>query len=317
MTLTQPPKLLDRVRTTLRTQHYSYRTEQAYVDWTKRFILFHDKQHPQSLNTPEIEEFLTHLALEQHVSPSTQNQALAALLFLYHHVLQIELERPPDAVRARKSQRLPTILTKAEISRILPHLREPYLLMTNLLYGGGLRVSECLQLRVMDLDFEQRQLMVRRGKGNKDRVTMLPDCLHPALQRQLDYARSLHQRDLAQGYGRVELPYALDRKYPQADREWRWQYVFPSYKLSKNPRTGQIGRHHWHQDPLQRAIKQAAKLANINKRVSSHVFRHSFGRPFGRLVNISLDVTRYLERVFSPWRWRGPSISSLVSFQGT
>jgi integron integrase len=276
MTLKQPPKLLDQVRTILRTKHYAYRTEQSYLYWIKRFIFFHNKQHPQTLNSPEIEAFLTHLALEQHVSPSTQNQALAALLFLYQQVLHLDLKGPIDAVRARTSQRLPTVLTKAEVSQLLTFLVEPYLLMTNLLYGCGLRVMECLRLRVKDVDLAQHQLLVRCGKGNKDRVTMLPQRLDPALRRQLRYAYSLHQTDLAQGYGRVELPYALARKYPQADQEWGWQYIFPSYKLSENPRTHQVGRHHWHEDSLQRAVKQAAWAARIPKPVSCHVMRHSF-----------------------------------------
>jgi integron integrase len=272
-----PPKLLDQVRDTLRTQHYARSTEQAYLNWIKRFILFHHKQHPQTMNSAEIEAFLTYLAVKQHVAPSTQNQALAALLFLYQQVLRQDLDHPIDAVRARTPPpRLPTVMSKSEVAQVIAALREPYQLMAKLMYGSGLRLMECLRLRVKDLDFEQHQLLVRRGKGNKDRDTLLPDSLHAALRRQFRYAQVLHQNDLDRGYGRVELPYALARKYPNADREWAWQYVFPSHKLSKAPRTGRIGRHHLSPDALQRAVKQAARAARLTKPIGCHTFRHTF-----------------------------------------
>ena len=283
----QPPKLLDQVRQVLRTKHYSLRTEDAYVDWIKRFILFHDKRHPQEMDTPDIEAFLTHLAVEKHVAASTQNQALAALLFLYRHVLHRELTGSVDAVRAKKSRRLPTVLSKTEVTRLLAHLSDPYHLMANLMYGSGLRLRECVRLRVKDVDFEKRHLIVRQGKGDKDRDTLLPDSVRLPLQRQLRYARVLHQNDLEQGYGRVFLPGALERKYPNANRDWAWQYVFPSAKLSKDPRSGVIRRHHLDPSGVQKAVHQAAKAAGLTKPVGPHTFRHCFGRPFGRLVNAS------------------------------
>jgi integron integrase len=223
--MTQPPKLLDQVGYALRTKHYSYHTEQAYLHWIKRFILFHHKQHPQTLNSPEIEAFLTHLAVEQHVAASTQNQALAALLFLYQHVLHQELERPVDAVRATTPARLPTVMSQPEVRRVLAYLADPYQLMAKLMYGCGLRLMECVRLRVKDIDFDQHQIMVRSGKGHKDRDTLLPDSLIAPLQRQLRLVRALHQNDLEQGYGQVYLPNALERKYPNANCEWGWQYL--------------------------------------------------------------------------------------------
>jgi integron integrase len=271
-----PPKLLDQVRHTLRVKHYARRTEEAYLNWIKRFILFHHKRHPNTMNVPEIEAFLTHLAVHDRVSASTQNQALAALLFLYQQVLHQPLDGSVDAVRAKTPHRLPVVMSQTEVARVLAHLAEPYHLMARLLYGSGLRLMECLRLRVKDLDFEQCQLIVRSGKGDKDRDTLLPDSLHAALRRQLRYAQVLHQNDLERGYGRVHLPYALARKYPKADQEWAWQYVFPSYKLSKDPHTGLIRRHHRDEYGLQKAVKRAVRAANLTKPVSCHTFRHSF-----------------------------------------
>jgi integron integrase len=273
---TQPPKLLDQVRHALRAKHYAIRTETAYLNWIKRFILFHHKRHPQQMNTPDIETFLTHLAVEQQVAASTQNQALAALLFLYQHVLHIELERPVDAVRAKIPHHLPVVLSQAEVARLFTHLTDPYQLMAGLLYGSGLRLMECVRLRVKDVDFDQRQLIVRSGKGDKDRDTLLPDNLVAPLQRQLRYAHVLHQNDLELGYGQVYLPHALERKYPNANRQWAWQYVFPAPKLSVDPRTGLTRRHHLDEGGLQRAVKQAAQAAQIHKPVGCHTLRHSF-----------------------------------------
>jgi integron integrase len=270
------PRLLDQVRHTLRTKHYSIHTEEAYLHWIKRFILFHHKKHPQEMNSPEIEAYLTHLAVKQRVSASTQNQALAALLFLYQHVLHQDLDHPIDAVRAKGPERLPTVMSKSEVTRLIAHLADPYQLMAKLLYGCGLRLMECVRLRVKDVDFEQHQIIVRSGKGNKDRDTILPDSLIAPLHRQLRYAKTLHENDLERGYGRVYLPYALARKYPHANQEWPWQYVFPAAKLSKDPRTGLIRRHHLDESGLQKAVRAAAKAANIKKPVSCHTCRHSF-----------------------------------------
>jgi integron integrase len=219
---------------------------------------------------------LTHLAVDQHVAPSTQNQAFSALLFLYRHVLNKELQAPIDAARAKKPIRLPTVLTRAEAWRVIDAMSGTHRLMATLLYGAGLRLMECVRLRVKDLDFAQHQIIVRSGKGNRDRLTVLPDSLCQPLQKQLQKVKMIHNHDLARGHGDVYLPFALARKYPNANREWLWQYLFPSQKLSVDPRTGLIRRHHIHESGLQKAVKQAARLAKINKRVSSHTFRHSF-----------------------------------------
>jgi len=260
----RPKKLLDQVRQSIRLKHYSIRTEEAYVTWIKRFILFHDKRHPLEMDVPEIEAFLTHLAVDQNVAASTQNQALSALLFLYRHVLNKELEGPIDAVRAKRSKRLPPVLTKEEVRKVIGEL------------SGTHRLMECVRLRVKDVDFAKSLIVVRDGKGVKDRVTMLPDKLVAPLQEHLQRVRRLHAEDLTRGYGSVYLPFALERKYPNADREWIWQYVFPSDRLSKDPRSGVVRRHHISESTLQKAVKKAARLAGINKRVTCHTFRHSF-----------------------------------------
>jgi integron integrase len=274
---TKPPqKLLDRMRDLLRTQHYSLRTEQAYVEWARRYILFHHKRHPKEMGVPEVEAFLTHLALERKVAASTQNQALSALLFLYREVLRQPLD-PVDAVRARKPERLPTVLTKSEAARVISAMSGTTQLMAKLLYGSGLRLLECVRLRVKDIDFEQRCILVRDGKGEKDRVTMLPESLVSPLREHLTHVKHLHEKDLAEGKGAVHLPYALAVKYPQAEREWCWQYVFPAKSFSLDPRTGLQRRHHWDESSLQKAVRAAAKLAGItDKPVTCHTFRHSF-----------------------------------------
>ncbi len=275
--MSQPPRLLDQVRDLLRIKHYALRTEEAYLDWIRRFILFHNKRHPRDMGMPEIRAFLAHLATEEHVAASTQTQALSALLFLYREVLQ----QPIDAIdlqsiRAQKPKRLPTVLTKSEVQRVLAHLTGTYLLMARLLYGSGLRLMECLRLRVKDVDFEMRHIIVRDGKGGQDRVTLLPEIVIPALRDHLTHARTLHEQDLAQGYGCVYLPDALERKYPNACTEWGWQYVFPADNLSKDPRSGILRRHHIHESSLQKAVRAAAKVAGLTKPVSPHTFRHSF-----------------------------------------
>lgn len=276
MTKRRKKKLLGRVRDAIRTKHYSIRTEEAYVSWIRRYILFHDKRHPREMGATEIEEFLTHLAVNEHVAASTQNQALGALLFLYHEVLKKDLERPLDAVRAKKPKRLPTVLTKEEVQRVLAAMSGTNQLVAKLLYGSGLRLIECLRLRVKDIDFEQHQIIVRDGKGRKDRVTMLPNSLADPLQKHLRRVEMLHQKDLAEGYGAVYLPDALERKYPNANREWIWQYVFPSKQRSRDPRSGVVRRHHLHESTVQRAIRKAAKLADIKKHITPHTYRHSF-----------------------------------------
>jgi integron integrase len=270
------PKLLEQVRHALRLKHYSIRTEDAYVNWIRRFILFHHKRHPQTLGAPEVTAFLTHLAVQGRVAANTQNQALNALVFLYRHVLQRELDAPIPLVRAKRPEHLPTVLTRAETLAILRHIPGAPHLMAKLLYGSGLRLMECVRLRVKDLDFAQRQIVVRDGKGQKDRVTMLPDHLHDPLQAHLAQTRQLHQQDLEQGLGSVYLPDALARKFPNASREWLWQYVFPSDRLSTDPRSGIVRRHHVDESGLQKAVRQAALAAGLDKRVTCHTFRHSF-----------------------------------------
>lgn len=272
----RPPKLLDRVRQVLRRKHYSYRTEQSYIQWIKRYILFHNKRHPKEMGAPEIEAFLTHLAVEENVAASTQNQALSALLFLYRDVLGQDLDLSINAVRAKKPKRLPTVLTRQEVQHVFAHLTGLHLLIAQLLYGSGLRLMECLRLRVKDLDFEQFQVIVRDGKGQKDRVTVLPQALVDPLRRQVQHVQHVHQQDLARGYGAVFLPDALARKYPNAEREWIWQWVFPSARLSVDPRADVVRRHHVDPTSVQKAVRRAAQAAGINKRVSPHTFRHSF-----------------------------------------
>jgi integron integrase len=268
---------LDQVREALRIKHYALRTEQAYVSWIKRFVFFHDKRHPRDMGVPEIRAFLAHLAVEKHVSASTQTQALSALLFLYREVLQQPLDAIDlQSIRARKPQRLPTVLTQTEVQRVLAHLTGQHLLMARLLYGSGLRLMECLRLRIKDVDFEMRQITVREGKGAKDRVTMLPETVISSLQEHLVHVRAVHERDLSHGYGCVYLPDALARKYPHACTEWGWQYLFPANRIAKDPRSGTLRRHHVHESSLQKAVRAAAQAAGITKPVSPHTFRHSF-----------------------------------------
>ena len=264
------------MRDVLRRKHYSIRTEQSYVDWIRRFILFNDKRHPAQMGKAEVTAFLTHLAARRNVAASTQNQALSAILFLYREVLELELEWVDGFERSKRPVRLPVVLTPAEARSVLSQLEGTKWLMASLLYGSGLRLMECLRMRVKDVDFGYGQILVRDGKGAKDRVTMLPQAAIEPLKAHLERVRALHDRDLAAGYGEVWLPHALDRKYPRAAREWGWQYVFPSRKLSTDPRSGAIRRHHLDEDVLQRAVKEAARLADVRKPVRCHAFRHSF-----------------------------------------
>lgn len=268
--------LLDHVRETIRRKHYSIRTEQAYVRWIVRFIKFHDMCHPRTMNATEIEAFLTYLAVDRDVAASTQNQALSALIFLYREVLNIDLKGTIDAVRAKRPERLPTVLTRDEVHSMLAYLSGRNKLMAKLLYGSGLRLMECIRLRVKDVDIACRQITVREGKGRKDRRTMLPDLVAPALQEHLRDVKRVHQDDLAEGYGEVYLPDALARKYPNAGKRWIWQYVFPSRRRSTDPRSGAVRRHHVHESTLQKAVKRAVDRASIEKRATCHTLRHSF-----------------------------------------
>ena len=270
------PRLLNQVRDKIRLKHYSIRTEQAYTDWVKRFILFHKKRHPKDMGAGEVEQFLTHLAVAGKVSASTQNQAKSALLFLYRDVLSIDLPWLDEVVVAKGGKRLPVVLTVQETQRLLERVEGTSGLIARLLYGSGMRVMEGVRLRVKDVDFQRRELIVREGKGNKDRVTMLPQSLIEPLQQHLVRVKSLHERDLETGFGDVYLPFALSRKYPVAGREWHWQYVFPAAKRSIDPRSDVERRHHVSEQAVQRAVRQAARDADLNKPVSPHTLRHSF-----------------------------------------
>lgn len=275
-TFANPPKLLDQVQAVLRVKHYSIRTERVYLDWIKRYILFHHKTHPAQMGAAEVEAFLSHLAVAGKVAASTQNQAKSALLFLYREVLALELPWLENVTQAKTPQRLPVVLTVSEVKSVLNRLDGTLWLMASLLYGGGLRLMECARLRVKDVDFEMRQVTVREGKGFKDRVTMLPESSVAPLQAHLARVRALHDEDVAGGYGAVYLPYALEKKYPNAAKEWGWQYVFPARGLSVDPRSGVTRRHHVDEKSLQRAVKRAAQQADIAKPATPHTFRHSF-----------------------------------------
>jgi integron integrase len=274
--VTPPPKLLDRLRAACRVRHYSIRTEDCYADWVRRFILFHGKRHPQEMGAAEINAFLTHLAVKGRVSASTQNQAFSAILFLYQKVLEVDPGRIAGVVRANRPKRLPVVLTRQEVRAVLANLDGTYRLMGQLMYGSGLRLLECLRLRVKDVDFGRGEIVVREGKGNKDRRTMLPGAVKPSLVAHLERVAQLHGRDLSAGFGRVYLPDALDQKWPGAAAEWRWQYVFPSARMSTDPRSGEVRRHHAHEAAVSRAITAAVRRAGLTKRATSHSFRHSF-----------------------------------------
>ena len=270
------PRLLDQVRDRIRLKHYSIRTEDTYVEWTRRFILFHGKRHPREMGPGEVESFLTHLAVQGRVSASTQNQAKSALLFLYKEVIGEELPWLDNIETAKRPTRLPVVLTVEEVTAILAGVDGAGGLILKLLYGTGMRILECLRLRVKDINFTKREIIVREGKGFKDRVTMLPASLTESMQAHLNRVERLHVADLAEGYGEVYLPYALERKYPKAAREWGWQYVFPSVKRSVDPRTGAVRRHHAHEQNVQRIMRRAVRAAGIAKPATPHTLRHSF-----------------------------------------
>jgi integron integrase len=270
------PKLLDIVRHKIRLKHYSICTEQAYIDWIKRFILFHDKRHPASMAAPEIRAFLSHLAVQRQVAASTQRQALSAIVFLYREILDRDVGWLGEMERAKKPERLPVVFSRSDVRAVLAHLDGQHWLMASLLYGAGLGLMECVRLRIKDVDFEYRQILVRDGKGQKDRVTMLPQSLAEPLKRHLEKVKVLHDQDLAQAFGEAFLPFALERKYANASREWGWQYVFPARRRSVDPRTGKERRHHLDEKTLQEAVKKAVRAAHITKPGSCHTFRHSF-----------------------------------------
>jgi len=270
------PRLLDQVRQRCRVKHYSIRTEHSYVDWIRRFILFHSKRHPSELGAPEVEAFLTHLAVNRNVAASTQNQALAAILFLYKEVLAIDLPWLDGVTRAKKPARIPVVLTTDEVHMILTQLEGVHNLLASVQYGSGLRLMEAVRLRVKDIDFQRLEITVRDGKGGKDRRTMLPQRLVQPLQAQLERVRVFHEQDLKSDVGPVYLPYALERKYPNAGRELGWQYMFPAAEPAIDPRSGIRRRHHLGEQAFQRAIKAAVRRSNINKPATSHTLRHSF-----------------------------------------
>ncbi len=270
------PRLLDRVRDALRARHSSRRTEKSYVAWIRRYIVFHGKRHPAEMGAVEVTQFLSSLAQQDHVAASTQNQALSALLFLYRQVLQVEMPWLDNVVRAKRSERLPVVLTREEVRAVIRELQGPPRLMAILLYGAGLRLLECARLRMKDVDFATNQIIVRAGKGDRDRVTMLPAVVRTDLVRHVEMVRRQHEADLRHGAGWVELPWALARKYPNAGREWAWQWVFPATRIYVDRETGQRRRHHLHESVLQRAVKEAVRRAGIAKRATCHTFRHSF-----------------------------------------
>jgi integron integrase len=272
----EPPRLLDRVRAAVRTRHYSRRTEEAYVGWSKRFILFHRKRHPAAMGADEVNAFLSHLAVEGNVSASTQAQALSALVFLYRHVLDDPLPWIDDIVRARRSRKLPVVLAREEVRSLLAAMKGTPRLVAAILYGGGLRLLEALRLRIKDVDFAARLLVVREGKGAKDRRTMLPDSLQQPLHAQIEWVRRIHRKDLAAGRGEVWLPDALERKYANAAREFAWQYLFPASRLAVDPRSGIERRHHLDESAVQRAVKEAVREVGIHKHAGCHSLRHSF-----------------------------------------
>ncbi len=273
---TPAPKFLDVVRNTLRAKHYSIRTETQYVQWVKRYILFHDKKHPKDLSAAHLEAFLTHLAVEGNVSASTQNQALSAILFVYREILKIDLPWLEQVIRAKKPQRLPVVLNRQEVQDVLAGMEGIYLLMAKLIYGTGMRLMECVRLRIKDIDFVRREIVIRDGKGAKDRITMLPEVLVLPLQKHLMARKNLYENDLQKEQAGVYLPNALAKKYLNAATEWGWQYVFVAKSLSSDPRSGEIRRHHIDEKLLQRAMKRAVQTAHIAKPATPHTLRHSF-----------------------------------------
>jgi integron integrase len=273
----QGKKLLDQFRDSIRLKQYSYRTEQTYIQWVREYILFHNKRHPREMGVIEINQFITHLVVDRKASASTQNQAISAILFLYRNTLYIELDQSSlNFIRPKKGKRIPNVLAAQEARAVIFNMTGPHKLMAQIMYGSGLRIMECLRLRVKDIDFENHRILVYDGKGGDDRVTMLPDSILAPMREHLIRVQAIHQKDLAAGLGSVQMPFALDKKYPAAHKQWIWQFVFPAPTLSTEPETGIVRRHHIHETSIQKAIRAAAKLAEVEKRVTPHTFRHSF-----------------------------------------
>ena len=285
---------LETIRHLMRAQHYAIRTEQAYVDWIRRFILYHKKRHPIEMGEKEVSEFLTHLTVHRNVAPATQGQALNALVFLYRKVLSRPLNHIPDIVRSKKKTKIPVVLSQSEVANLLAGLVGVHWLAGCLLYGSGLRLMECIRLRVQDIDLDRLSVTVIGGKGGKDRVVTLAKELVVPLGHHLEYTKLTHQRDIAEGYGRVYLPYALERKYPAAATSWGWQYIFPATRRSVDPRSGVIRRHHMDESSFQKAVKAAVKKAGINRQASSHTFRHSFAT---HLLESGADIRTVQEQL--------------------
>ncbi|MDD3807422.1 MAG: integron integrase [Candidatus Marinimicrobia bacterium] len=276
MTESNKPRLLDQVRQVIRIKHYSLRTEESYINWIKRFIFFHNKRHPIEMGEKEIGEFITHLAKNKKVSASTQNQALCAIIFLYKNVLEKKLENTISIYWSKRPKKLPVVFTQNEAIEVLNKLKGTHWMVGMLFYGSGLGLSESMELRVKDIDFGYNQVIVRDSKGEKDRSTMLPQKIIQTLKDHLEKVKIIHEKDLKNGFGNVYLPYAIERKYPNAKYEWGWQYVFPATKISTDPRSGVQRRHHLYDTVIQKAVKQAIKDAGITKHASCHTFRHSF-----------------------------------------
>jgi integron integrase len=272
----KPPRLLEQVRRSCKSRHFSRRTQNAYASWVRRFVHFHGRRHPRDLGSSAIADFLSYLANDRNVSSSTQNQAASALLFLYREVLGLTVEVPTEVIRPRKPRRLPVVLSRAEVTAVLQQLPDTKRLVASLLYGSGLRLLEVLQLRVKDIAIDRNEIIVRAGKGNRDRVTMLPQIVRPELIRQIAFVRKQHERDCARGSGWVDLPTALERKAPSASRDLAWQYLFPASRQYLDRTNGQQRRHHLHESAMQRAVTQAVRSAGITQRASCHTFRHSF-----------------------------------------
>ena len=278
MSIKKEKRLLDEVRDVMRLKHYSIHTERSYCDWIKRYVQYYRMTGRDDFNDGEkkIERFLTHLAVEKHVAPSTQNQAMNALVFLYKKVLKVPLDQEINAIRAKKKENIPEVMTREEVRQMITIMEGTPQLIVKILYGSGLRIKEVVRLRVQDIDYALKKLTVRDGKGNKDRITTFPGTIIPMLENHLKKVKLLFQQDLNQGYGEVYLPYALDRKYRNAAHEWRWQYVFPSRNLSTDPRTGKTRRHHTDPSVVNKAIKVASRKLQMQKRITAHTFRHSF-----------------------------------------
>ncbi|MCK5032594.1 MAG: integron integrase, partial [Calditrichia bacterium] len=290
-TETTKPKLLDQVRSVLRVKHYSYRTEQSYIHWIKKYIYFNNKTHPKELDGKDIAKFISYLAVKEKVSSSTQNQALCALVFLYKQVFGLDLGEFPEIHWAKKPKKIPVVFSKSEVQTVLQNLSGIHWLMAMLLYGSGLRLNECLQLRIKDIDFEYKQITVRDGKGDKDRVTILPDKLIIPLKDQISYVKEVLEKDLKDGYDSVYMPFALERKYPHAGKELGWRFIFSSENISRDPRSGIRRRHHLHETVLPKAVRRAIRKSSITKQASCHTFRHSFAT---HLLEQGVDI-RYIQ----------------------